>query len=214
MAVIEGEARVETNRSPLKRDVRQLSPTQIGDLTVKRSLLISVVSLAVGFGTYAFIQRHTDSPPGKADTGLSKSVADTWTKDAEGISEITLERVRCYGGCPVYKVILRRDGSASYIGRENVPRIGKYKSQTYPYQPLGAEFIRLAKLVASQGYLKMNDHYTILVKDAETVITSIVHNGERKTIVNYGNEAPIELYGIERAIDGIAAQIKWEEDNQ
>ena len=50
--------------------------------------------------------------------------------------------------------------------------------------------------------------------DAETVITSVVHNGERKTIVNYGNQGPVELYGIEMAIDGVAAQIKWEEDKQ
>lgn len=181
---------------------------------MKRSLLVSVISFAVGVGTYAFIQRHTDNQPTKDDTGRSKSVAYAWTKDAEGISEITLERERCYGGCPVYKVILRRDGPATYIGRENVLRIGKHKSQIYPYQPLGAEFMRLAKLIASQGYLKMNDHYTILVTDAETVITSIVHNGERKTIVNYANEGPVELYGIERAIDGVAAQIKWEEDKQ
>ena len=181
---------------------------------MKRSFLILVISLAVGVGTYAFIQRHTDNQPTKDDSGLAKSVGYAWTKDAEGISEITLERERCYGGCPVYKVILRRDEPATYIGRENVPRIGKYKSQTYPYQPLGAEFIRLAKLVASQGYLKMNDRYTVAMTDAETVITSIVHNGERKTIVNYGNQGPVELYGIEMAIDGVAAQIKWEEDKQ
>jgi hypothetical protein len=181
---------------------------------MKRSLLISVISLAFGVGIYAFIQRRTNNQPAKDGTGLSKSVADAGIKDAEGISEITLERERCYGGCPVYKVILRRDGSATYIGKENVPRIGEYKSQVFPYQPLGAEFIQLAKLIASQGFLKMNDRYTVLVTDADTVITSVVLNGKRKTIVNYGNEAPIELYGIERAIDGVAAQIKWEQDKQ
>jgi len=181
---------------------------------MNRSFLVSVISFAVGVGTYAFIQRLTNNQPNKDDTGLSKFVAYAWTKEAEGISEITLEREVCYGGCPVYKVILRREGPATYIGRENVPRMGEYKSQIYPYQPLGAEFIRLAKLIASQGYLKMNDRYTVNVTDSETVITSIVHNGERKTIVNYGNEAPVELYGIEMAIDGVAAQIKWEEDKQ
>lgn len=181
---------------------------------MKRSLVISVISLAVGVGIYAFIQRRANNQPTKDDTVPSKSLAHAGFKDAEGISEITLERERCYGGCPVYKVILRRDGSATYIGKENVPRIGEYKSQVSPYQPLGAEFIQLAQLIASQGFLKMNDRYTLLIKDADTVITSIVHNGKRKTIVNYGNQAPIELYGIERAIDGVAAQIKWEDEKQ
>lgn len=181
---------------------------------MKRSLLISVISLAVGVGIYAFIQRRADHQPTKDVTGPSQSLAYAGLKDAEGISEITLERERCYGGCPVYKVILRRDGSATYIGKENVSRIGEYKSQVSPYQPLGAEFIRLAKLIASQAYLKMNDRYTVPTSDADTVITSIVHDGKRKTIVNYANQAPIELYGIERAIDGVAAQIKWEQEKQ
>lgn len=181
---------------------------------MKRSLLISVIFLAVGACIYTFIQRRANNQPTKDDTGPSHSLAHAGLTDAEGISEITLERERCYGSCPVYKVILRRDGSATYIGKENVSRIGEYRSQVYPYQPLGAEFIRLARLVASQGYLKMNDHYTALTTDSDTVITSIVHNGKRKTIVNYDNQAPIELYGIERAIDGVAAQIKWVPEKQ
>lgn len=179
---------------------------------MKRSLLIAVISLAVGVGSHAFIQRRINNQAAKDGTGLSHSVADAGPKDADGISEITLERERCYGGCPVYKVILRRDGSATYIGKENVSLIGQYKSQVFPYQPLGAEFIRLAKLIASQGFLKMNDQYAVLITDSDTVITSVVHNGKRKTIVNYASQAPIELYGIERAIDGVAAQIKWEQD--
>ncbi len=181
---------------------------------MKRSLLVSIISLAVGVGIYAFIQRRTNNQPSRDNTAHSRTLADAGPKDAEGISEITLERERCYGSCPVYKVILRRDGSATYIGKENAPRIGEYKSQVVPYQPLGAEFIRLAKLIASQGFVKMNDRYTEPVADAETVITSVVHNGKRKTIVNYGGQAPIELYGIERAIDGVASQIKWEQDKQ
>lgn len=181
---------------------------------MKRSLLISVISLAVGVGIYALFQRLTHNQPTEDDMVLIKSLASAELRDAEGISEITLERERCYGGCPVYKVILRRDGSATYIGKENVPRIGEYKSQVFPYQPLGAEFIRLANLIAAQGFLKMNDRYTALISDADTVITSVVHNGKRKTIVNYANQAPIALYGIERAIDGVAAQVKWEQEKQ
>ena len=174
---------------------------------MKRLLLISIIALALGVGVYAMILRRTNN-----ETRPSNLLAEAALTDAEGISEITLERERCYGACPVYKVILRRDGSASYIGKENVTRIGEYKSQTIPYQPLGAEFIRLANLVASQGFLKMNDRYTVAVTDNATVVTSVVHNGKRKTIVNYANQGPIELYGIERAIDGVAAQIKWEDD--
>ncbi|MBA3440270.1 MAG: hypothetical protein H0T92_10425 [Pyrinomonadaceae bacterium] len=99
---------------------------------------------------------------------------------------------------------------ATYTGEQNVPLIGKYKSKT-AYPP-GFQFVSLARLIAAQRYLKMDDLYaTPGAIDTTTVITSVVHNGERKTIVNRDSLGPIELYGIEMAIDAVAAQTKWEE---
>ena len=42
------------------------------------------------------------------------------------ITEIRLERTPCFGSCPVDEVILRPDGSATYIGKRFVKRIGRY----------------------------------------------------------------------------------------
>ena len=124
-------------------------------------------------------------------------------KGGEQISEITLERTACFGSCPMYKVTLRRDGTATYVGREYVERKGTYKGQVYGFQ-------RLAQLIESRGYFNFKDNYTRPITDLPSTITSVVRAGSRKTIKNYGDSGPVELWGIEAAIDGIVANTKWE----
>jgi len=36
------------------------------------------------------------------------------------ITEVTLERTPCFGACPEDTLILRKDGTAAYLGRRNV----------------------------------------------------------------------------------------------
>lgn len=181
---------------------------------MKRSLFISVLAFALGFGTSALIARYLKDQNIEDVERRSEPAAHNWEQVAEGISEITLEGVPCnLDVCPVYKVILRRDGTATYTGTRNVSRIGQYENIVYAHhRPLKAEFANLVKLVAAQGYFDMNELYNPAgLIDAGTIITSVVHNGERKTIRNYSNQGPVELYGIEMTIEGVAAQIKWKE---
>jgi hypothetical protein len=124
-------------------------------------------------------------------------------RGGEQITEITLERTACFGTCPMYKITLRRDGTATYIGRRFVDRVGTYKGNVYGFE-------RLAQFVESQGFFKLNNEYTVAVTDLPSTITSAVRQGQRKTIVDYGNIAPLELWAIEQAIDGIVANTKWE----
>ena len=42
------------------------------------------------------------------------------------LTEISLERTPCFGSCPVDKVVLRPDGTATYIGRRFVERVVNY----------------------------------------------------------------------------------------
>jgi hypothetical protein len=123
------------------------------------------------------------------------------------ITEISLERKECYGGCPVYKVVLRKDGTATYTGIKYVPRMGEYRGKSYAYDYY---FVTLAKLIRSQGYFDLKDNYSSGWTDQDTAITSVVDRDRRKTVVNYGNAAPIKLWGIEIAIDGVVERIQWE----
>jgi hypothetical protein len=112
------------------------------------------------------------------------------------ITEVTLERTGCFGYCPVYKVTVRRDGTISYKGREYVQLKGAYEGKVYGFD-------RLAQLILASGYFKLKDNYTFDATDLPSAVTTVVANGQRKTITNYGDFGPVELWGIEMAIDGM-----------
>ena len=119
------------------------------------------------------------------------------------ITEITLERTACFGFCPIYKVILRSDNTATYIGMKFVERQGTYKAYI-------SGFEHLAKIIEARRYFSLRDRYTEPISDMPSAITSVVRNGKRKTIDNYGNSGPIELWEIENLIDGLIANVRWE----
>lgn len=154
---------------------------------LKRYLIFAGLILAVAFTSTA--QKNVDAPQSERRGG-------------EQITEITLERTACMGYCPMYKVTLRRDGTATYVGRDFVERKGTYTGKFYG-------FSRLAQLIETRGYFSMKDRYTINASDLPSAITSVVRAGQRKTITNYGDEGPVELWGIEQAIDGVLANVKW-----
>ena len=135
--------------------------------------------------------------------GILKSPQAEDRRGGEQITEITLERTACFGTCPMYKVTLRRDGTATYAGRRFVERQGTYTGKVYGFD-------RLAQLMDSRGFFNLKDNYSMRATDLPSAITSAVQAGKRKTIVNYGDAGPVELWGIEKAIDGMMASVKWE----
>ena len=73
----------------------------------------------------------------------------------EQISEITYERIfGCLGECPMYKVVLRKDGTASYIGLRYAERKGNYRSRYNEYY-----FTQIAKLMSKNEYLNFKEQY-------------------------------------------------------
>ena len=119
------------------------------------------------------------------------------------ITEITLERTACFGTCPIYKLILKSDGTAVYIGTRFVERLGTYTAYV-------SGFEHLAKIIEARRYFSLSDRYTKPVTDLPSAITSVVRNGKRKTVENYGNFGPLELWEIETLIDGVVANARWE----
>lgn len=132
-----------------------------------------------------------------------KDASQSERRGGEQITEVTLERTACFGPCPIYKVTLRRDGTATYEGQQFVERKGTYNGTIYGFE-------RLAQLIESRGYFNLKENYTINATDLPSALTSVVRAGRRKTITNYGDQGPVELWGIETAIDGIVANTKWQ----
>jgi len=58
--------------------------------------------------------------------------------------------------------------------------------------------------------MKFADSYAAPWFDDETVITSVVPRaGAAKTVADYGQFGPPDLWILERAIDAVVAKIKW-----
>lgn len=174
------------------------------------TFMIGVVVATIWF--VSFSSHYSSRPNGNANAPMSVPGNHVPPENEDAslenqITEISLERQECFGTCPVYKVVLRKDGTATYTGVKFVPRMGEYRGKVYAYEYY---FITLAKLIRSQGYFDLKDNYSSGWTDQDTVITSVVERGRRKTVVNYGNAAPIKLWGIEMAIDGVVERIQWE----
>ncbi len=153
-------------------------------------LILSVMAVAV-----AFSMPHSNSE--------ANSIRFT---------EITMERIwdNCLD-CGDYKVILRRDGIDPYKDATVTYILTKSKEQRQGR--LYAYFYNdLTRLIESDGYFKLNDSYGLGVVDTLITKTSVVRDGKRKAILNNAGRAPIEVWGIEMAIDGVLARVKWEKE--
>lgn len=122
-----------------------------------------------------------------------------------GITELALEKTGCYGLCPEYYLVLRSDGHAFYEGYRDIEPLGPHCAEIdIPY------FAILAWLVRDIGYFELEDHYTQMVTDSPSTFTSVVKNGQRKTIRNYAFGAPATLWALETLIDQKRNELNWQ----
>jgi hypothetical protein len=121
------------------------------------------------------------------------------------ITEISLQRTECFGTCPVYELVLRADGTATFHGGKNAQLpgdwTGKLKTQ---------DFTELTGLVETIGFFGLKDHYEAPVTDSPMAITSVARGAVRKRISNYAASGPLALSGLEAAIDIVASRTEWE----
>jgi hypothetical protein len=124
-----------------------------------------------------------------------------------GITEVALEETSCYGLCPTYTLILRADGSVSYLGQANVELKGERTGRIDP-----ALFDQLARLAADIGFFSLEDFYACAVTDHPTTFVSLLRNGERKTIKHYAPEisGPPRLRWFEDLIRAVVDRVEWD----
>ena len=122
-----------------------------------------------------------------------------------GITEIGIERTRCYGTCPSYTFIVKSDGTFRYNGFDYVERKGEFSGTIS-----ASYFNRLAQFIRDSSYMELEDSYTRMVTDNPTTYTMVVMNGKRKTVSNYASAGPTKLWAIEELIDDLMAKAKWD----
>jgi hypothetical protein len=121
-----------------------------------------------------------------------------------GITEIGIERTRCFGTCPAYTFIVKSDGSFRYKGQEYAKPSGDFTGRIDVWR-----FHELARFIKDSDYMKLEVDYYRLVTDNPTTYTTIVMNGRRKVIRNYAEAGPTKLWAIEQLIDDLMPKAEW-----
>jgi hypothetical protein len=128
---------------------------------------------------------------------------------AKKMTEITLERGGGDGG-PEDSLTLRRDGTALYVGKANVERIGRYKG-TITEHCFHDNFPLLA-----EAYAALRGQPVSTGKPTGGRVTPItirvVWDGKKEEIRDHCPGLDQRLWSLEMAARGIAADIKWKKD--
>lgn len=175
------------------------------------SVLIALVTLlaCVVFG----LRTYRDTLNGWDHPLRSQALLDRKSEKAPTplrVTEIVLERHGSPLG-PAYTITFKKDattplplGKAWYVGKRHVPMMGTYSGDVW-------DFDRLAAWIEMQHFSDFDEEYNKGTSEGEVVTTSVTIGGARKTVTNYAaGGGPIELWVIDSAIDGVAANIHWE----
>ena len=123
-----------------------------------------------------------------------------------GITEIGLERTRCYATCPAYTFIIYSDGSFRYVGEYGVDNMGEYTGTI----SLG-QLNQVSKFINESDFFSFKDSYTSPYLDSAASYTMVKQNGKLKVIENYANSGPATLWAIEQLIDDLLDTALWDE---
>jgi Domain of unknown function (DUF6438) len=115
---------------------------------------------------------------------------------------IVLQRDECFGDCPVYSLIIYRDGLVQYDGKEHVDVIGR-RTDTID----AATLAYLERRLAEASFLALPDYQHDDCTDQPAVTLS--YRG--RTLAHYHGDraAPQALYDLENAIDAAVHVRRW-----
>jgi len=102
-----------------------------------------------------------------------------------------------------YKVVFRKDGTASYTGDVHAARPGEHRGQITAEQ-----FERLVKSIKDSGFFSQEEPDQRCT-DAEVRTTTVVYAGGSKTITNTCRAVHTELERLEQEIILLVEHIVW-----
>ena len=153
-------------------------------------------------------------------TSLAERYAFLFTRNADAterglqavpFSRIELTRGPCYGPCPVYRVSIGRSGQVEYEGKANCARKGHHRGRLF--FPL--DFARIAYLIERTDIPNLKREYAFPATDMDTVTIRIEYVSDAQeplVFTDYGQVAPIELWALEVALDGLLHTTEWQDD--
>lgn len=119
---------------------------------------------------------------------------------------ISLERTRCYGSCPAYKLIVDTS-SVQYEGIDYTVVEGVHRDVVD-----ASAVRRLAQRFIDADFFSFDDRYTMGWTDGTTYVLSISIDGYTKTVSDYGGLSvgmPFAGSELEDAVDILARSDRW-----
>jgi hypothetical protein len=127
-------------------------------------------------------------------------------RNRSGVTEIGLERTECFGPCPAYTVVIKRDGTVRYRGEQHAKLAGEHTGKVSQ-----AAFRRLAAFVLEAGFADFETTYSAPVTDMPSTYTMILKDGRPKVVKDYGDAGPTKLWAIEQLIDKLLLETTWDD---
>lgn len=152
--------------------------------------------LWVALASQACVEPSVLPEPAQAVRGDTRDVA---------YSEVSLSRTSCFGTCPVYTVVYRRDGGVTYTGEWHVDHVGMRQGR------IGASaFAELAHFIRRSGLESLDTHYRARGTDMPTTTVTVTRlDGRTVSVSEYGRSGPPGLWAVQRVIDGMLPDVQW-----
>lgn len=128
-------------------------------------------------------------------------------EDKYRIEEVVFDRSGSWGMRYGYKVVLRKDGAALYLGDTQAKPPGEQRGEIMPGQ-----FKRLAESVADSDFFSLEGPIHGCT-DTEVRTTTVVYAGGTKAIKNHCQGMHPKLDQLEQTIIALVEQIEWKEND-
>jgi Domain of unknown function (DUF6438) len=135
--------------------------------------------------------------------GFTEEEAKT-ARDRLPFDSIAILRTGCFGTCPVYEMVLHRDGSAEFNAQAHLPKLGKFIGEARLHT-----YGRLCYLIESSHFSEMSSSYSANWTDDSTCIVTVTSGATVKAVSDYGRVGPIQLWAIQELLDAVKDEIEW-----
>jgi hypothetical protein len=195
----------------IPQEVQRLHPhRQIPIETVQRLQIIQPDGSQAGLTLGANGVPTSQSMRGVLELTSSSAAAFNALIEWEGkpkaseVLAVSLSRGPCNGTCPVYSVMFRADGRASWEGEYFVERLGKHTGNISP-----DAFSEVADVAVSSGFFSL-DRYTSIPPTCVSGLGIEVMTGVRdKSVESWGSGEPEAFVLLADQIDRVAESLAW-----
>ena len=159
--------------------------------------LLFFAPLIIGIASCSSSRREAQAQatPSVVQEPESKAVSDT---------AIFYSRGACFGMCPIFELVVMKDGKASYLGKNHVDRIGRYEAR------VSFSDIQVIQSKAREiGYFELLSVYdNESVQDLPNIITG-VSDGKHVHRVRNRYKGPAALRYLYTELDSLIERQAW-----